>query len=498
MARIARLGLAGVSALAMLSPATAQTLVQADTTWFTDGQALLKARIEATPNTGKAKNVILFVADGMGVGTNYGIRVFAGQQKGMLGEENNLPHDLFPNSAIIKTYNINAQTPDSAPTAGAMNTGVKQIFNTINVDDTAVYSDCSTEKPLTLFSEIVSEAGKSVGIVSTASLAHATPAAVYAKTVDRQWFASAPEGCKDISLQLVDQFEAGVIDVALGGGARDFAPKDVVVENGTGRRTDGQDLYARLESLGVQHVYDAETLAAADRSKPIIGMFASSDMAYEHDRTDSEPSLKDMTVAAIEQMQTNDNGFYLMVEAGRVDHGNHAGNAHRAFTDGVAFVEAIEAALAMVNAEETLVIVTADHEHVINFQGYCGRGTPITGLCMDIGQGQVEHTGTPVVADDGKPYTVVTYGNGPGSVLIKDGEGDNAPYVSAEGRATLTQEQAQDPDFLQPALLPMSSESHSGVDVALWATGPWAHLFGGTMNQEMVFHVMNHAVNPAQ
>lgn len=481
-------------AIALCASTTiAQDLPQGQSEYFTNAQAGLAERIAYTPNTNQAKNVILFVADGMGIGTNYGIRLFEGQQMGLLGEEHNLPHDLFPHSAIIKTYNINAQTPDSAPTAGAMNTGVRQIFNTINLDETAVYDDCSSEVPLRLFAEVVADAGKSVGVVSTASVAHATPAAVYSKTANRNWFHAAPEGCEDIALQLVNQFEAGVIDVALGGGVRDFAPEGTALDKGTGRRVDGQNLLERLDGLGVQYVYDSETLAAADRNEPIIGLFANSDMNYEADRPEGEPSLVDLTVAAIEQLQTNEDGFYLMVEAGRVDHGNHAGNAYRAFTDGVAFAEAIRAALDLVDLEETLVIVTADHEHVITFNGYCGRGTPITGLCYDIAGDQIEHTGEPVLADDGKPFTVVTYGNGVGSIVTQQADGS---YFGT--RPAVTQEDAQDPDYIQQALIPFSSESHSGVDVGLWAIGPWAHLFGGTMDQEMIFHVMNHAALGAQ
>lgn len=471
------------------STALARDLPQAGSDYFMAARERLAEALSRELNTNPARNIILFVADGMGIGTNYGIRLFKGQQEGHLGEEYNLPHDTFPHSALIKTYNINAQTPDSAPTAGAMNTGVKQIFNTINLDETAVHDDCSSEVPLRTFAEIVSEAGRSVGIVSTASLAHATPAAVYAKTANRNWLHDAPEGCEDIAAQLVRQFEAGVIDIALGGGARDFAPEGMELATGTGRRPDGRNLLERIGEIGVQYAWDAKTLAAADREEPVIGLFANSDMAYEHDRPDSQPSLPELTVAALEHLRTNDEGFYLMVEGARVDHANHDGNAHRAFSEGVAFAEAIEAALAMVDLDETLVIVTADHDHVITFSGHCGRGTPVTGLCMGISSGQVEHDGEPELAGDGKPYTVVNYLNGPGSILTEQEDGSFSGL-----RPDLTQEEAQDPDFLQQALIPMSAESHSGVDVALWATGPWAHLFGGTMDQEMIFHVMHHAM----
>ncbi len=470
------------------STALAQDVAQSGSEYFTAGQDQIAERIAAEPNTNQAKNVILFVVDGMGVNTNYGIRLFQGQEMGLLGEEHNLPHDLYPNSAIIKTYNINAQTPDSAPTAGAMNTGVKQVFNTINMADTVIHDDCSTEAPLTLFSEMLSEAGKSVGVVSTARITHATGAAVYAKTANRNWENNAPEGCVDIATQLVDQMEAGVIDIALGGGARSFAPEGTEIEVGTGNRPDDVNLIDRATEIGAQVVYNAEQLSSTDMTAPVLGLFTNSDMNYEHDRPEGEPSIADMTEAAITSLQGNEEGFYLMVEPGRVDHASHGGNAHRTFTDGVAFAEALALADEMTDDEDTLIIVTGDHEHAIVFNGYCGRGTPITGLCMDVAAGQVEHSGEPVLAADGKPYTVVGFGNGAGSVLVEQEDGS----YSGE-RPELTQEEAQDPDYLQQALIPASSESHSGVDVGLWAKGPWAHLFGGTMDQEMIFHVMHHA-----
>ncbi|MCD7059847.1 alkaline phosphatase [Pelagibacterium xiamenense] len=482
-----------VTAMAMTlcaSTAIAQDLPQASSEYFTAAQANLEAAIAREPNTNQATNIILFVADGMGVGTNYGIRLFQGQQMGLLGEEHNLVYDLYPNTAIIKTYNINAQTPDSAPTAGAMNTGVKQVFNTINMADTVVHDDCSTESPLRLFSEMLSDAGKSVGVVSTARITHATGAAVYAKTANRNWEDEAPEGCTDIATQLIEQMEAGVIDIALGGGISAFAPEGTELAVGSGGRPDDANLIERAQAAGARFVYDADTLAAADAGAPILGLFSGSHMSYEYDRPETEPSLADLTAAAIEQLEGNGDGegFYLVVEAGRVDHASHGGNAYRAFTDGVAFAEAVALADEMTDDENTLIIVTADHEHVISFNGYCGRGTPITGLCMGVASGQVEHSGEPALADDGMPYTVVSYTNGAGSVLVEQEDG-----TYAGSRPEVTQEAAMDPDYLQQALIPMGSETHSGVDVALWAKGPWAHLFGGTMDQEMIFHVMNHA-----
>jgi alkaline phosphatase len=487
-------GLALYSATAMAQ----QNVVQSDSQWYTDAQATLQNNLARQPIMGTAKNVILLIADGNGIATNYAIRLFDGQQNGMFGEENVLPHEAFPYLALVKTYNINAQTPDSAPTAAAMNTGVKQVFNTLNLNENAIHEDCTSEagNELTLFSEMVSDMGKSVGIVTTTRLTHATPGAVYAKTANRNWEHSVPEGCdgsRDIALQLFDAMEAGTVDLAMGGGRREFLPEGVVAEEETeGRRGDGRNLVEELTTAGAQYAWNTETANALnlDGSTPILALFEDSHMKYEYDRTDEEePSLADMTRMAIEYLSQNEDGYYLEVEAGRVDHANHAGNLHRTLTDGVAFAEAIATADEMTDDEDTLIVVTADHSHALIFNGYCGRGSPITGLCMGVAKGQVGHSGEPELAADGKPYTVAGYLNGAGSVLIEQGDGS---YFGT--RPVVDQETATDPEYLQQALVPRSSETHSGEDVAVYAKGPWAHLFDGTVEQNYIFHVMNHAV----
>ena len=143
----------------------------------------------------------------------------------------------------------------------------------------------------------------------------------------------------------------------------------------------------------------------------------------------------------------------------------------------------------MTDDADSLFIVTADHEHAIAFKGYCGRGTPINGLCYEVANEGVKHSDELAEAADGKPYPVVGSLNGPGAVLKKQEDGS---YSGS--REALTQEQVTDVDYLQPALIPMSSETHSGEDVAAWAKGPWAHLLGGTIEQNVIFHVMLHAM----
>ncbi len=495
-----QLVLLGLSTALMTGAVTAQEINQQDSKWFTDGQAKIQEVLARQPNTGRAKNVILFTADGNGVGTNYAIRLFAGQKAGGLGDDYVLPQEAFPNLALVKTYTTNGQTPDSAPTASAMNTGVKTKNTMINVSEDVNVGDCAgiTGNELTTFAELATAAGKSVGLVSTARITHATPAAVYAKTVHRNWEDNSdlPEGCtaqKDIAAQLLDVMTAGTVDIAFGGGRRHFLPEQVTDEEGkNGRRTDDRNLIEEVKALGGQYAWDDKTFAELNTkggNAPILGLFESSHMKYEYDRT-GEPSLAEMTETAIKTLQNNENGFYINIEAGRVDHANHDGNLHRTLTDGVAFAEAIAKADELTDDADTLIIVTADHEHAISFNGYCGRGSPVTGLCYEIDDEGTKHLDTLNKGIDGKPYTVAGYLNGAGSILDEQADGS---YSGS--RPDLTNEEAMDPEYLQQALVPMTSETHSGEDVAVMAKGPWSHLFNGVIEQNYIFHVMNYAMN---
>ena len=156
-----------VASILGASVANAQNLPQASSPWYQQAQEALQERLANQPNTKRAKNVILFVADGNGVGTNYASRLFAGQQQGGLGDDYVQPFEAFPNVALIKTYSTNGQTPDSAPTASAMNSGIKTKNDLINVTENVAVSDCAAglENGVRTFAEIAAEQGKSVGVV---------------------------------------------------------------------------------------------------------------------------------------------------------------------------------------------------------------------------------------------------------------------------------------------------------------------------------------------
>ena len=162
------------------------------------------------------RNVILFVGDGMGVSTVTAARIFAGQQRGEPGEEGYLSFEGFPHLALIKTYNVDAQVPDSAGTMTALVTGHKARVGVLSIAPDAARGDCegSMDHTLTTLLEEAEQRGLKTGLVSTARITHATPAAAYAHAPDRNWEidAAVPEEarplCKDIARQLIERHPA--------------------------------------------------------------------------------------------------------------------------------------------------------------------------------------------------------------------------------------------------------------------------------------------------
>lgn len=424
----------------------------------------------------RARNIILFIGDGMGVSTVTAARIYDGQSRGETGEENRLAFEHFPNVALVQTYNSNQQVPDSAGTATAIHSGVKTRAGVINIGRGTARGDCreSRAHELTSLGHVVAEADRAVGIVSTTRLTHATPATVYAHSPERDWEADSniPEaergfGCSDIAAQLV----AFPFDIALGGGAVQFYG----AEAGGERMASGADLPGDWATrTGGQFVTTARDLATTSPDRPVFGLFAPSHMTFMLARPEdsSEPTLTDMTAAAIRHLSSQPNGFFLMVEGGRIDHGHHVGMAALALSETQEFSRAVAFAVANTEPAETLILVTADHSHVFTIAGYPTRGNPILGLAMGNNE-RSEPSGEPLLAADGEPYTTLGYHNGPGAITALP---RTAPGTGLRD--------------LQQALIPMQSETHGGEDVAIYATGPGAEAVRGVMEQNRIFDVM--------
>jgi len=497
----------------LLAMATPWAMAEGQQSWVNDGKAALKAakRLQQTGN--RAKNVILFVGDGMGISTITASRIFEGQQKGIDGERNQLSFETLPYLALSKTYSANQQTPDSAPTMTAMITGVKTNDGEISVNQSVARGETNhaiiQANQLETLLEKAELSGLATGIVSTARITHATPAATYAHISDRNWEyngklppAAVNTGVKDIAVQLVERFGKGGIgdglEVVLGGGRQNFLPntvQDPEYPNKAGRRTDGRNLIAEYEQkFGVNMVWNKTQFDAINPQSThrLIGLFEPSHMQYEHDRPKDkagEPSLAEMTVKAIAVLDNNRKGYFLMVEAARIDHASHAGNAYRTLIDTVALSDAVRQAIQTVDMRETLIVVTADHSHTLTIGGYPKRGNPILGKVVPPGETE------PVLAKDGAPYTTISFANGTGYHVDVAGD-DVYEHDVHNGRIEdMSTVDTTDPDFHQEVLVPLSGgETHAGEDVAIYAGGPNAHLFHGVQEQSYIYYVMEDAL----
>lgn len=470
-------------------------IAQSGNPWFTDAQEQIRQHKLVRPITHKAKNIILFIGDGMGVSTVTAARILQGQMQGKTGEENMLSWEVFPHTALAKTYNTNQQVSDSAGTATAFMSGVKSQAGVLGVNENIRRGDCNSSKGnhVQSFLEIAEERGFATGIISTATLTHATPAAAYAHVPERGWqddsgmsAANKSEGCIDIARQFVEFSIGDGIEVAFGGGRRSFLPKETPdPEGGTGQRTDGRDLTTEWQKKHANGSY-VWNKAGFDEitTTPVLGLFNASHMQYERDRaadSGGEPSLAEMTAKGIELLSKKDQGYFLYVEGARIDHAHHGGNAARALGDTVAFSDAVKRAMEMTDSENTLIIVTADHSHPFTIGGYTTRGNPILGKVVEN-----DRQGVPKdhaeLALDGKPYTSVGYYMGPGGV---DG-----------AREDISEQDTEVSNYRQQAIVPLKSGVHGGEDVAIYARGPSAYLFGGVVEQNYIFHVMLDAIRP--
>lgn len=460
--------------------------------FYKQGRIAVESAAKLKSIESAAKNIILFVGDGMSVSTVTAARILEGQLRGESGEENLLSFEKFPYVALSRTYSVDAQTPDSAPTMTAIVTGVKTKDGFLSVNQNAVWGDFKTTSgnQLTTILELAERNGKSTGLVSTARITHATPAACYSHEPDRDWEDDSElpgdavaAGFPDIARQLIEFPIGNGIEVALGGGRRHFL-SDTTIDpeyaDEKGQRKDGRNLTAEWVSkhprsayIWNQSQFDAINPNQVDH---LLGLFEWSHMQYEYDRKmdrSGEPSLSEMTSKAIDILARNSKGYFLHVEGGRIDHAHHMNNAFRALTDTIEFARAVQMAVKKVNSQDTLIIVTADHSHVFTIGGYPVRGNDILGKVIEN-----DENGFNLAKDlNGKPYTTLIYADGPGC-------------KNTEMRPDLTMLDTTAPDYVQEAAVPLEHETHSAEDVVVYATGPGAYLIHGVQEQSYVFHVM--------
>ncbi|WP_425968274.1 alkaline phosphatase [Aeromonas dhakensis] len=430
-----------------------------------------------------AKNVILFIGDGMGPTVLTATRLYK------VGEEGNLEIMKLARSARIKTFSNDAQTTDSAPSMAAYTTGVKMNNEVIamssdtkavapgkDVNGNKGINNCTSDngKPEPTILELAKAAGKSVGAVTTTELTHATPAATYSHICHRDAAYAIAEQAVPGGAGFNTALGDGV-DVLMGGGANHWTPYNST--SNKGGRADGRDLTAELTAQGYHYVTTKDELAGVNSGK-VLGLFsAKSHLDYELDRVakgaaSTQPSLSEMTAKAIDLLSQNSQGYFLMVEGGRIDHALHGTNAKRSLTDAVALDEAVKTALGKVDLKDTLIVVTADHDHTMTINGYSAKGNKVLDLVKN-GDGSTQND------VDGKPFTTLVFGNGPNR---------------ADVRPTLTSDQVMADDYLQETGVKLGSETHGGGDVMLFADGAGSSRFKGTLDNTKVFGKLKEAL----
>jgi alkaline phosphatase len=308
--------------------------------------------VEATQAPKVAKYIFLFIGDGLGVAQRNAAELYLASLKGAgRPEESRLLMNTFPAQGMITTYDLTSVIPDSASTATAMSTGFKTASSVVGMDPTG-------KTPYQNISEILAPKGWKIGILTTVSLDHATPAAFYAHVKSRNQF-------YDIAMQLVnsgyDFFAGGQMLGAFKRQEGQPNPLEVAMQNGytiaIGRQA--------LEALkpGVGKVIAMNELVDEDAA-----------MYYSIDQDDSSHvTIAEYTAKAIELLY-NPNGFFIIVEGGKIDWACHANDAGASIHDTLALDAAIAEAVKFYeqHPHETLIIVTGDHETGGMSIGYAG------------------------------------------------------------------------------------------------------------------------------
>ena len=286
----------------------------------------------------EARNIILMIGDGMGPAQIHVMWLYSTRY---LGRDFAMT-EIMNQGKTGYMYNdsLDSSVPESAGAATQMATGVKVRTKTIGVG--------SDGKPLKSILEIAKEKGKTTGLVTTSGITDATPAAFAAHVMDR----------RDEHM-IAEQLVKSDVNILFGGGRAFFLSE---TEKGS-KRKDSRNLVEEARKKGYKVVETADEMKKAT-GKKMLGLFNNDNMLFETDRFGSnEPSLAEMTGKALDVLKSNKDGFFLMVEGGRIDNAAHRNDVASLVFEGIAFDEAVKVAYEFQKINtDTLLIITGDHE----------------------------------------------------------------------------------------------------------------------------------------
>jgi alkaline phosphatase len=475
-----------------------------------DGRQILRATWEVfATGPRRAKNVILFIGDGMTMANRTAARILSkGIREGKYYGQ--LSFDDMPHMALIGTSGVDSIVTDSANSMSAYTTGHKSSVNALGVYAARNANNFEHPKVETIAELIKRKTKMAVGVVSDAEVQDATPAGVVAHTRRRSDKA-----------EITEMFFMSRVDVLMGGGLAYFLPQGVPGS----KRKDSNDFIEMFRRDGYAYAAsDGEMKEAAAKSgtHKLLGLFHPENMDGALDRRvlkqgtvakfPAQPDVADMTRAAIQVLSRNKDGFFLMVEAALIDKFNHPLDWERAVYDTIMLSNAVQVAKDFAGKRnDTLIIVTPDHTHGLAIVGTVDDGKPGADMREKIGTyAEAGYPNYPAPDKDGYPPSVdvskrlavffadfpdyyETYRpklDGPFEPAVKDATGKQ--YTANEKYKT-------DGAQLRGGNLPRTSDVgvHSADDAVLTATGPGSERFRGFMDNTDVFRAMADALGLA-
>lgn len=409
---------------------------------------------KASENKGTPRNVIFMVSDGM----NHGALSLANQFHGLTtgGRTNWLK--LYRERAAVRclaeTFSASSVITDSAAAASAWGCGQRVNNGTLNI------SPDKEGRPLPTLHSKIQKAGRRFGLVSTATITHATPAGFAANVGNR-----GDE--KVIARQYFDR----KVDVLLGGGQKFFS----------------QELRQQFVDAGYDFTDTRDGLKALPHKKfkPLLGLFSDSYIPFSIDRENvpeiaaKVPTLAEMAQAALDRLNDSPNGFFLMIEGARIDHAGHANDAATSIHEQLAFDEAIGTVLAFIEKNpDTLLIITTDHG--------CG-GIQMNGVSADPNMGFL-----PGLYNASTPSFLKLKGFNRSFEWMKQNKVDGlsgpklAEALKAYTGLELSERQTKEAQglksnlariFMEHTGVGWTSGNHTGELVEFCVAGPGAHLF---------------------
>ena len=377
------------------------------------------------------KNVIFIIADGMGPATVTATRIWAKGSGGSLNMEK------FPVTGYAKTYSASDFVTDSAASGTALASGVKTYNKSIGLSYAKI-DPAKKSRPLQNIVDVMKDNGYAVGLVSTARTTHATPASFFAHIKNR-----------NLENEIAEQVKVSNLDLLMGGGRRHFLPQGSSYK---GKRKDGRNLINELEGNGwsmIQNKSQMNSFSDPSKKKRIVGLFSNTHMTYErikrNNKKNTEPTFTEMVEFAVDFLSDRGKGFFLMAEAGRIDHASHDSLVRDMLEETLELDNCVGRLLKHPKLKDTLIVITADHET----GGYAASGYG------DVLKTRGEEFLKSKTTEDGRRYNHSSWATGPG----EKGEKHHSDVA-----------------------FKIYAANHTAVDVPVLANGPGSEIFGGYQN----------------